>query len=301
MARIHRVRNRYANGDPTFQGVNFYGLYATAKAYHLALNPLGVPTPITLVDDDTTDGVPAWDWYRNDPPAGAPASAGPIGLARAVIGNQVATGQFPGNASSPTHYWSGNMSTAWGVIMLSPTLFQLGPTAVCSVNPSQIGQNGGTVTFDGTGSFHNDEEGQIVSYSWSFGDATNGSGAIASHTYPSRASFPFTYNATLTVTDSNGLTDTTSCPVTQVNTNVAPDANAGGPYAMCMGGPLVLNGTGSHDEETADANLTFKWDWTAPLNFASPDAVTPTVDVAAIFQGKGPGTYDIGLQVTDDN
>ena len=301
MARYQRVRNNYECCDASFGGINLYGLYATTKAYRLSVNEAGTPEPVTMVDDDPSDGVPAWHWYYNDPAPGAPAAAGPKGVARAVINTQSPNGLWNGAGQ-----WTGNMSTAWGVIILSPSLFQLGPTAVCEANPAAIGRNGGTVAFDGSGSFHNDENGTIASYAWDFGDASTGSGESTSHGYPSRteANLPHVYNATLTVTDEDGLTDSTSCPVSQTWDNVPPNPNIsnGGDYVMCVGGSLTLDGTGSSDEEDG-ASLTYKWDYTEPngINFTPADATTPTVDVSAYFTGLGARDtpYDIGLQVTD--
>ena len=79
---------------------------------------------------------------------------------------------------------SGQMSTAWGVIILSPSLFELPPSASCSVTPSIIGKNGGTVSFSATASFHPDPNATITGYSWNFDDATaNGTGVMTTHTY----------------------------------------------------------------------------------------------------------------------
>lgn len=291
MARYHRMRNNYACCDQ-FGGINFYALYATAKAYRLATNELGEVAPITMVDDDPSDGVPAWNWYANDPPAGAPASAGPRGVARAVLMNQQASGAFPGGSQ-----WTGNLTTAWGVIILSPTLFQLGPTAVCTVNPAQIGSFGGVVQFNGAGSFHNDNDGEIVSYAWDFDDGSTATTTNASHTYAASGT-PKTFNATLTVTDANGLTDTATCAVEQVNTNVAPDANAGGPYNFCPNTPLIVDGSASIDEEDG-TTLSYEWDFTEPLTFSPVEGMTPMVDASAFFAGRPLGSYNIGLRVKD--
>ena len=316
LARYQRLRNNGGAGniyyccDTTWGGTNFYALYNIAKTYRLALDEQGKPVPIDFVDDDLNDGVKAWDWYRNDP--ATPSASDPRGMARAVMLRQVQT--VPAGGTNPLGHargridgqgqWTGNMSTAWGIIILSPTLFQVGPTAVCSANPSQIGRNGGNVTLNGAGSFHNDPSGQIVGYAWTFGDGSpNGSGATVVHTYPSRVgqTMPHTYTATLTVTDSNGLTDQVSCAITQVNDNVRPDASVGGvnlSYTFCKGGTLILDGTGSRDEEDGN-NLTYAWDWTLPISFTPADATTATVDATAAFANRSPGTYDIGLKVTD--
>jgi hypothetical protein len=294
MARFHRIRNPYQANPGDGNVINFYGLYATAKAYRLNVNAAGVPTPITLVDDDTTDSVPAWDWYRNDPSFVPAAAAGPKGMARAVIATQAAAGNWVGASN-----WTGNLASAWAVIILSPSLFQLGPTAVCTANPNQVGSFGGTVNFNGTGSFHSDQAGTIVSYDWDFGDSTSGSGSTAAHPYPGGA--PATFNATLTVTDSDGLTDTTACTVTRVNTNVTPDPNPGGPYSFCPATTLTLNGSGSADEEDdlSSTPLTYAWDLAAPFNYTPADSTAESFDATAFFNTRPPGEYNIVLRVTD--
>ena len=64
------------------------------------------------------------------------------------------------------------------------------------------GNVGEPIYFDGSGS--TDPNNDIVSYVWHFGDGTTGYGEYVSHVY----SEPGVYNVTLTVTDSQGLTDT---------------------------------------------------------------------------------------------
>jgi PKD repeat protein len=57
-------------------------------------------------------------------------------------------------------------------------------------------------SFDGSAS--SDPEGPIASYAWNFGDGGTASGATANHTYTAAG----TYDVSLTVTDSNGATNT---------------------------------------------------------------------------------------------
>lgn len=57
----------------------------------------------------------------------------------------------------------------------------------------------------------------IVNYTWDFGDETNASGANVTHTYAANG----TYTITLTVTDSEGLSNTTTHTVT-VTKQVTP-------------------------------------------------------------------------------
>ena len=64
------------------------------------------------------------------------------------------------------------------------------------------GRSGQLVQFDGSGSF--DSDGQILVYSWNFGDGTTGDGVQPVHAYSTAG----TYTVTLTVRDNLGATDT---------------------------------------------------------------------------------------------
>ena len=86
------------------------------------------------------------------------------------------------------------------------------PTA--SAGGSYRWSAGQALTFDGSGS--TDSDGSIVSYAWTFGDGSTGSGVSPSHTYSSPGSF----TATLTVTDNAGATASASASVT-----IAPAAS----------------------------------------------------------------------------
>jgi len=74
---------------------------------------------------------------------------------------------------------------------------------------------GELVTFNG--SLSTPEGGTIVSYDWDFGDGTNGTGAVVSHAY----GYSDTFNVALTVTDSEGLNDTTTKQVAVYTRNIA--------------------------------------------------------------------------------
>jgi len=79
------------------------------------------------------------------------------------------------------------------------------PTAVVSASPQEV-ILGETVTFDGSAS---DDDGEIVSYVWDFGDGI-GDGITTSHTYAAAGD----YNVTLTVTDDDGATGSDTATVT---------------------------------------------------------------------------------------
>ncbi|GAA3551493.1 PKD domain-containing protein [Nocardioides daeguensis] len=89
----------------------------------------------------------------------------------------------------------------------SGTMF-LGPLAnqppTSSFTASCAGQS---CSFDGSGS--TDPDGTVTGWAWSFGDGATASGARAGHLYTA----PGTYPVTLTVTDENGGTATSTQPV----------------------------------------------------------------------------------------
>lgn len=74
------------------------------------------------------------------------------------------------------------------------------PTAVATATPSNA-RVGGAITFDGGGSSDLDD-GDTLTYAWSFDDGASASGATVTHAFTT----PGAHTATLTVTDPTGLT-----------------------------------------------------------------------------------------------
>ncbi len=87
-------------------------------------------------------------------------------------------------------------------------VFENTPAPVAPVASFTSSCTGLSCSFDATAS--SDSDGSIVDYSWTFGDASNGSGVTPNHVYASAN----TYTVDLTVTDDDGLTDTSSQFVT---------------------------------------------------------------------------------------
>jgi PKD repeat protein len=99
-----------------------------------------------------------------------------------------------------------------------------------------------SVSFDGTGS--DDPDGSIVSYSWNFGDGGSSTAANPSHTYGSAGN----YTATLTVTDNDGATGSSSTliQVTSPPVNQAPNASiAANPTSGDAPFSVSFDGSGS--------------------------------------------------------
>ncbi|MCA9543006.1 MAG: PKD domain-containing protein, partial [Myxococcales bacterium] len=187
------------------------------------------------------------------------------------------------------------LASQWSLIMLASQLFEQGPVAQCESDPSIDGtlDLGGNAEFDGSGSFHLDPIGEIVSYSWTFGDGATANGQIVSHAYAAEG----IYQARLTVTDANGLTDSALCPIDVRRNNIPPNAEIARPYTYCEGDTITLDGSASRDLGEDGGIVAYDWDYTLPLNFAAIDASGAQVDATALF--AAPGVYDVGLRVTD--
>ncbi|MFN3199897.1 MAG: PKD domain-containing protein [Bradymonadia bacterium] len=218
------------------------------------------------------------------------------------------------------NYVSWDLGTAYGVFILTPTLFDPRPEALGSATPSTViegcaGAGAGAVTFDHSNSFHPDPDNQIVAYQWDV-DASDGlwwdTGAQADfqtadlnqtfdHTYAGRGS----YNATLRVVDATEPepgNDLTSVVVTvQAAENLPPSANANGPYTVNEGDDLTLAGTGSDPNTTCGDSINAAWDLDNDGQYDDAVGLTPTVG-AGVLSGLARGeALPISLRVTDSS
>jgi hypothetical protein len=285
----------------------YYGMFNFTKAMRTA-----VPTPVEIIGTElgaaeggvgcgpnpgcAAAGPQPLDWY------GDPVD----GLARRIVDLQVTTGvnigQFsslPGGSSAQDDH-----DTPWGTQILTRALFQASPVAQAdaSPNPGAVGQ---LITLDGTGSFHQDPARTIVLYEWDV-DADGVFdlvGPVVNTSFPALGDFP----VTLRVTDDNApaLIDTDTVIVQITIPPHAPTADAGGPYKICLGDPLNLNGSGSFDVDEGDSesgnpplDTITAWDWEidfAPLDFADLAGPNPSTN---FFNALG--TFDLALRVTDN-
>jgi PKD repeat protein len=101
------------------------------------------------------------------------------------------------------------------VIVASSTPPNQPPIAHATTTPTS-GSAPLAVAFDGSAS--SDADGSIVSYAWTFGDGGSANGTTANHTYTTAGS----YSATLTVTDNQGATGTTTIGITVNSGQTAP-------------------------------------------------------------------------------
>ncbi len=238
--------------------------------------------------------------FRNQPVAfNGAASSDPDGnpLTYAWSFGDGATGA----GARPTHvYAASGIYTV--TLVVSDGLASSAPaaTTVTITNRAPVANPGGPypsllknqpLTFDGTRSF--DPDGSPLTYKWSFGDGTTGTGPSPTHAY----TIPGNLTVTLVVND--GENDSAPASVTVLVINQMPFANAG-PDQTVRGRTLVrLDGTGSFDPD----GFIAAYRWTqfsgqsvvlSGANTASPTFTAPNI------RGK-PDTYVFELIVTDND
>ncbi|NIN33954.1 MAG: PKD domain-containing protein, partial [Gammaproteobacteria bacterium] len=96
------------------------------------------------------------------------------------------------------------------VTFSSKTVLNQAPTALFTESAETV-YTGETVTFNASASY--DPDGVIVGYLWDFGDGSNASGIVVSHAYVNDGN----YTVTLTISDDDGATDSTSAIKTVIN------------------------------------------------------------------------------------
>ncbi|NOJ60757.1 PKD domain-containing protein, partial [Arthrobacter sp. 260] len=141
-----------------------------------------------------------------------------------------------------------------------------------------------------------DADGSVVGYAWNFGDDITATTPTASHTYAAAG----TYSVTLTVTDNDGATHSTTESVTVAAPPVDPEDPEDPPVVNVApvaaftsstdGLALTVDGTGSTDSDGTVAS--YLW------NFG--DDITATTPTASHTYAAA-GTYPVTLTVTDDD
>jgi PKD repeat protein len=262
------------------------------KLSYRLLNPTGGSSTVITTQQSYNDG----QWHQ------VVATLGPDGQRLYVDGVLAASGPST-LGGAYTGYWrvgrdaNGGLSSSTGfagriddVAVFEQVLtaeqvaarYQLGsgnapaepPTAAFTSSADKL-----AASFDGSGS--SDPDGSIVSWDWNFGDGNVGAGASVSHTYTQAG----TFQVSLTVTDDQGLTATTTQSIAVV-ANVAPSASFD---ATKAGLDLAVVSTGN-DPDGQIVNRT--WD------FGDGSTATGT---SATHTYAEAGTYTVTLTVVDDD
>ncbi|WP_282116696.1 PKD domain-containing protein, partial [Cellulophaga baltica] len=163
------------------------------------------------------------------------------------------------------------------------------PTAVAT---SDIITGEASLAVQFTGDTSSDPDaGDVLTYTWDFGDGTTATTANPSHTFTTAG----TYDVTLTVTD-NGtpalsssevtITITVTAPANQAPTAVASSDVTSGEASLAV----QFTGDTSSDPDTGDI-LTYAWDF-------GDGTTATTANHSHTFTTAG--TYDVTLTVTDN-
>jgi PKD repeat protein len=175
-----------------------------------------------------------------------------------------------------------------GVGSASATVaMQVNRAPVANAGPAVSGSEGSAVHFNGTAS--SDPDGDALTYSWSFGDGSSGSGAAPSHVYADDGTYP----VTLVVSDGS----LTSSATTTANiANVAPLVSGVAGADLTLGDPYAA--TGSFSDPGADT-------WTATVDYGDGSGDQPLALAGASFSLShtytAAGTFTVIVTVRDDD
>ena len=175
----------------------------------------------------------------------------------------------------------GNLSSTY---ILDIVIKNTAPIAILSASPNPV-LSQSLVSFFGNNSY--DLDGNIMKYSWDFGDGSiiSQGTAFESHAY----SKPGTYRASLTVTDNIGDSATANLLVTVTNRNPIARITYSSLNVKAPGS-LTFNGDTSSDPD----GIIASYNWTVSNGLS---AATPI----ATFNFIREGIYIVTLLVTDDS
>lgn len=94
--------------------------------------------------------------------------------------------------------------------------------------------------------------------------------------------------------------DTQILTLNVTGTNVAPTANAGGPYTLAEGGTLSLDASASADAD--NDTITYSWDVNGDGVFGDATGQKPVLTAAQLANlgiGSGPSTFQVKVRVDD--
>ncbi len=160
------------------------------------------------------------------------------------------------------------------------------PTAVFTYSPQVISANL-PINFDASASQPGPNATQIVSYSWSFGDGTTGTGRTVSHTYTSGNSF----SVTLTVTNDRGVS-ASSTQQLGVGAGALPNPQfTVSPAQPAANEPVFFNASTSTPGQGHTTITSYRWTF-------GDGSIGSGQTVSHVYTASG--TYNVQLTVTDE-
>lgn len=154
------------------------------------------------------------------------------------------------------------------------------------------GVEGSAIAFNATGTTDADA-GDVLTYTWTFGDGTSATGASPSHVFANNG----TYTVTLKVSDQKGAQSTATTSVGVTNTVPVVTAT---PPASWQAGVSKSIGVSFTDANPKDAPFTARINWgdgTAITSFVS--TVLPSSPLLKPHTYAASGNYTITITVTD--
>lgn len=156
------------------------------------------------------------------------------------------------------------------------------PVAVSS--QPKMSATGETINFSATKSY--DPDGEIVRYSWDFGDGNTSEGAEVNHQY----SNPGTFEVKLVISDNSNVLNSVDSTFVPIIINAPPEAEAGEDKLVAVDELFVINGEGSSDKD----GRIIRYDWDM-----GDGTMKTGYSVAHSYQA--PGKYKVKLKVKDDS
>lgn len=297
LANIEIFLGNYWHGTSSRWTENWYGHRAYYTMY-------AVMKGLRLQGIDALPGSPGTtDWYGDY-----------VGV---MLPDQYADGHWRGSGWMDG-YIREDMGTAFGVLILTPSIFSPPPVACYNAQPNP-GYLDIPISFDPSCTYHSDSGKSIVLYEWDFDndgvyDASSSAAAVQTHIWDSGSYGLGTYPVTLRVTDDSDdpVTDTYVIDIQLTLPPHPPVADTDGPYmiSFCSNDSLTLDGSGSWDineGQSESGNPPFDtitaWDWDldgAPWDFITASGVTVSLNDTAIAFYFAVGDNTIGLKVTDN-
>ena len=262
---------------------NYYGRYALTKALRLAH-----PSAVTILRN-------GFHWYDDET----------CGIRRVVTDQQNADGSWYGN------YHSGDLgyelSTAWAIVMLTPSLFTQPPEA--AITAPAVWGYGTPLTLTAERSFSVNPLKKIAKYMWDFDNDGNfdlitvdplDPNAVWTWPDPHPAvtgDVPIQVTVHLKVVDDADppQSDETFKTIIIAEPPHAPFAHAIVPPTASTGVWVWLSGSESFDIDPMDVITQYQWDFN---NDDEPDLVTNAASFYMRFMQ--PGEQTVGLRVVDN-
>lgn len=269
----------------------YYTMYAVMKGLRLQ----GI---------DSLPGSPGTsDWYND--------------YVSVILPDQYSDGHWRGTGWMDG-YIREDMGTAFGVLILTPSVLTPPPVACYNAQPNP-GYLDVPISFDPSCSYHSDSNKNIVLYEWDFDndgtyDASSVNPDVITHIWDSGSYALGSYPVTLRITDDSPepLDDTYTVNIDLTVPPHPPVADVSGPYvvSLCSNDSLTLDGSASWDIDEGqsesgnppfDTITAYEWDIDgAPWDYTGANGETVSFDNTAIAANFTAGANGIGLRVTDN-